>query len=171
VRRRRAAAGAAIAALAVAGCGGHAHTTSTASSHHAPAPQTIHITSPAFAAGGTIPRQYTCDGADLPLPLRWSGVPASAESLTLTVRDPDAPGGTFTHWSVSRIPTTATHIGGGASLPADAIAARNSFGVAGYRGPCPPKGDQPHHYVVTVTALGTGGEPLAAGQLVGTYAR
>jgi phosphatidylethanolamine-binding protein (PEBP) family uncharacterized protein len=29
----------------------------------------MHVTSPAFSAGGTIPRKYSCDGADVPPPL------------------------------------------------------------------------------------------------------
>lgn len=93
------------------------------------------------------------------------------------MRDPDAAGGVFIHWTVSHIPPTVTHIGGGASLPPDAIAGRNSFGVAGYRGPCPPRGDKPHHYVITLTAYGgsgasgANGAPFATGQLIGTYSR
>jgi Raf kinase inhibitor-like YbhB/YbcL family protein len=167
--RRGAVPAVAALGLALAGCGG-SHSGSTTASPPT-APRTIRVTSPAFAAGGTIPHAYTCDGADTPLPLRWSGVPAAAQSLTLTMRDPDAPGGTFIHWSVSHIPPSTTHIGGTASSPPDAIAARNSFGVAGYRGPCPPHGDRPHRYVITLTAAGTGGEPVATGQLVGRYGR
>jgi hypothetical protein len=87
------------------------------------------------------------------------------------MRDPDAPGGVFIHWTVSRIPPAVTHIGGGASLPPDVIAGRNSFGAAGYRGPCPPRGAAPHHYVVTLSAIGRSGAPVATGELVGTYGR
>ena len=50
--------------------------------------------------------------------------------------DPDAPGGTFVHW---------TRWG--------SVEGQNSFGHVGYDGPCPPKGDRPHHYVVTVYRL------------------
>lgn len=166
---------AALAALILGGCGGHtastATTTNTPTKTTAAIPQTIRVTSPTFAAGGTIPRAYTCDGADTPPPLRWSGVPSHAQSLTLVMRDPDAPGGDFIHWSVTRIPATVTHIGGGASLPPDAIAGRNGFGSAGYRGPCPPQGAKPHHYVITVTAYDAADAPVAAGKLTGTYGR
>jgi Raf kinase inhibitor-like YbhB/YbcL family protein len=158
---------AAVLALAIGGCGGASHSATTST---APA-ATIVVTSPAFAAGGRIPRAYTCDGADTPVPLHWSGVPAGARDLTVVMRDPDAPGGTFTHWSVSHIAASVTHIGGGATLPADAVAGRNSFGSAGYRGPCPPPGDRPHHYVVTVKALGRSGVVVGAGTLVGMYGR
>src|SRR5207247_7238118 len=33
----------------------------------------LQLSSPAFAHGRPIPRKYTCDGADLSPPLRWSG--------------------------------------------------------------------------------------------------
>jgi Raf kinase inhibitor-like YbhB/YbcL family protein len=57
--------------------------------------------------------------------------------MAVVMSDPDAPGGTFIHW---------TRWGSG-------VEGRNSFGKTGYDGPCPPKGDAPHHYVVTVYAL------------------
>lgn len=50
--------------------------------------------------------------------------------------DPDAPGGTFVHWTRW-----------------DGNEGENSFGRTGYSGPCPPKGDKPHRYVVTVYVL------------------
>ena len=34
---------------------------------------TIRLTSPAFADGGMIPKDYTCDGADRSPPLEWTG--------------------------------------------------------------------------------------------------
>jgi Raf kinase inhibitor-like YbhB/YbcL family protein len=174
----RVAVGGVVAVIAVAlgltGCGGGTRSHSGVAISGAtttPVPATIRVTSPALSAGGTIPRAYTCDGADLPIPLRWSGVPASATALKLVMRDIDAPGGNFIHWSVERIPPTVTHIGGGASLPLDAIAGRNSFGSAGYRGPCPPRGDHPHHYVVTLIALNREHDPVDTGALAGTYGR
>jgi hypothetical protein len=48
------------------------------------------LASPAFAPGGQIPSEYTCDGADISPPLSWSGVPPGAKSLILVVEDPDA---------------------------------------------------------------------------------
>ncbi len=43
--------------------------------------------------------------------------------------------------------------GNGAGLPAGAKQAATDFGVPGYGGPCPPKGDKPHHYNFTVYAV------------------
>jgi Raf kinase inhibitor-like YbhB/YbcL family protein len=63
--------------------------------------------------------------------------------------DPDAPGGTFTHWLLYDIPATTRDLGKhvvGKTL-------RNSFGRSGYGGPCPPPGHGPHRYVFTLYAV------------------
>jgi Raf kinase inhibitor-like YbhB/YbcL family protein len=129
----------------------------------------ITVTSPAFAPGGRIPVLYTCDGTDISPPLRWTGVPAGAQELRLVMRDPDAPGGSFTHWTLSHIPPAIAGFASG-HVPAGVVAGRNSFGKLGYEGPCPPPGDKPHRYVITLSAV-AGGSVLASGQVVGTYAR
>jgi Raf kinase inhibitor-like YbhB/YbcL family protein len=86
--------------------------------------------------------------------------------------DRDSPGGQFVHWTQWGHGTTGT----------------NSFGKPGYSGPCPPKGDKPHRYVVTVYALGrrlglpqgasadkvlaaVHKDALASGSVTGTYSR
>jgi Raf kinase inhibitor-like YbhB/YbcL family protein len=38
-------------------------------------------------------------------------------------------------------------------MPKGAIQSRNDFGAYGYGGPCPPAGDKPHHYLITVFAV------------------
>src|ERR1700739_4204260 len=53
---------------------------------------------------GRIPKDLTCDGGDQSPPLVWSAPPAQTRSLVLTETDPDAPGGTFTHWVLFNLP-------------------------------------------------------------------
>ena len=127
---------------------------------------TIQLTSSVFAEGEFIPAKYTCTGQNVSPPLAWSGVPSSAKSLSLTVDDSDAPGGHFTHWQVTEIPSTATGIpeGGHVGLEGD-----NGFGNKGWGGPCPPSGE--HHYVFTLTALDAGGREVGRGRLVGKYSK
>jgi Raf kinase inhibitor-like YbhB/YbcL family protein len=108
------------------------------------------LTSPAFADGADIPIRHTCDGADLSPRLTWTGVPDGTRSLALVVDDPDAPGGTFTHWVVYDLPADQSELGEGA-VPA--TSGRNSFGRTGYGGPCPPPADAPHRYRFTLYAL------------------
>src|SRR5437764_4721969 len=133
------------------------------------APQSISVRSAAFARGGTIPRAYTCDGRDISPPLEWSGVPESATELELLMNDRDAPGGNFIHWQLSGLSPRSTGLAAG-KPPTLGNAGTNSFGTTGYRGPCPPRGAKPHHYVITITALGDG-RAVASGTLTGTYAR
>jgi hypothetical protein len=110
------------------------------------------LTTSAFDAGETIPRRYTCEGADESPPLSVSGVPDAAETLGVVVDDPDAPGATFTHWLLWNVPgeTTAIPAAVATTETVDALdgarQGENDFGDVGYRGPCPPTGDGPHTY-------------------------
>jgi Raf kinase inhibitor-like YbhB/YbcL family protein len=150
------------------------------------APESIDLSSPAFEDGGTIPTEFTCDGADVSPPLSWSGGP-NANSYAITMVDPDA--GDFAHWVAFEIPGSTTSLEQG-ELPDGAIEAANDFDETGYGGPCPPEGDDPHEYVFTIYALGSGpedppaeGDDLGAvldaisccveatGELVGTFGR
>jgi Raf kinase inhibitor-like YbhB/YbcL family protein len=151
-----------------------------------PTPTAFALTSHAFEAGGSIPREYTCDGADVSPALAWTGVPAGTQALVLVVDDPDA--GSFVHWLVIDLAATEAGlpraVAPGASPPEQG---RNGFGSVGWRGPCPPSGT--HHYRFTLTAisapLGLAGHPdgaavraalakasvLGEAALAGTYRR
>jgi Raf kinase inhibitor-like YbhB/YbcL family protein len=106
------------------------------------------LTSPAIPAGGQIPAQHTCDGADISPPLTWSGLPHGTRSLVLVVEDPDAPSGVFRHWAVFDIPSGSPGLDAGYSTNRPAAGwheARYDFGKPGYGGPCPPKRHGTHH--------------------------
>jgi Raf kinase inhibitor-like YbhB/YbcL family protein len=140
------------------------------------------ISSPAFASGRVIPRQYTCDGRGISPPLEWSGAPAGTHELVLLIRDVDAPSGNFVHWVVAGIPPgTDSVTAGHAPRGVEGV---NSAGSVGYTPPCPPHGEPPHRYLITILALArhtnlrSGFDPsqlagtgLASGTLTGTYAR
>ena len=114
---------------------------------------------PAFADGATIPSEYTCAGADRSPRLNVGGAPGEAQSLAVVVDDPDAPSGVFTHWLLWDVPPEVT------TIPEDvpttetvedlggAKQGENDFGEVGYRGPCPPKGSDPHTYRFTLYVL------------------
>ena len=110
------------------------------------------MSSPAFADNTPIPAGYSCNGRDVPPPLRWGNVPVGTESLALVLDDPDAVGGLYTHWVVTGIPPSTSEIVDGA-LPAGAQVSANCGGRAAYLGPCPPAGSGVHHSCFQLSAL------------------
>ncbi len=152
----------------------------------------LSLTSAAFTDGARIPRRHSCDGEDLSPPLAWSGAPPGCKSFALTCDDPDAPGGTWRHWAIYDIPSTATGLAEGIATAERVGPNRqgmNDFRRMGYGGPCPPKGHWPHRYRFRLFALDVdrlrlpakpGFEAIAAAArrhtlaeavLTGTYAR
>lgn len=112
----------------------------------------MELRSDLFADGENIPAWYTCEGEDVSPSLRWSGVPAGTVQLALTMEDPDAPSGVFVHWVAWGLPADRGGLEEG-EVPEGMVQGTTSFGVAGYRGPCPPHGHGAHRYVFTLLAL------------------
>ena len=123
------------------------------------------LTSADIAEGEPIAEIYTfngfgCAGGNVSPALSWSGAPPETKSFALTCYDPDAPTGSgFWHWVAFNIPASVAHLPRGAgdpkspAAPKAVVQSRTDYGMTGYGGPCPPKG-KPHHYVITVYALG-----------------
>jgi Raf kinase inhibitor-like YbhB/YbcL family protein len=126
------------------------------------------LRSPALSEGDPVPIQFTCDGDDISPPLSWSGVPEDTTALRLSLTDPDAPRGTFTHWLVTGIDPSSSDVGQG-MVPAGGTEEGNSFGETAYGGPCPPRGGGSHRYIFTIAALGDSGDVLASAQLTTTF--
>jgi Raf kinase inhibitor-like YbhB/YbcL family protein len=114
------------------------------------------LTSPAIGQGQTIPKKYTCDGADVSIPLTWIDPPGGTQSLALIADDPDAPVGDWVHWVLYDLPAQTRElpegVPGDKTLPDGSKQGKNDFGRFGYGGPCPPKG-RPHRYVFTLYAV------------------
>jgi Raf kinase inhibitor-like YbhB/YbcL family protein len=150
------------------------------------------LMSTAFAAGEEIPRQYTCEGADISPPLSWQGVPPGTQSLVLIEDDPDAPDPaaprmTWVHWVLYDLPPETNGLPEDTArqgLPEGTREGANDWKRTGYGGPCPPVGR--HRYFHKLYALdielGELGEPtkakleaamqghvLASAELIGTY--
>lgn len=174
------------ALLLVAGCGSSGGPSLNSSNEVGT--KLLAVASPDLRNGGVIPKQFTCDGAGTRPPLSWNGVPAKAVEVAILVGDPDAPGGTFVHWTVWGLPHTPRGTVGSTSLPAGAIQGANSGRRIGWTPACPPKGDKPHRYIFGVYALrkripfGAGEDPakvvpavravaIASGSLTASYGR
>jgi len=116
-----------------------------------------------FPAGGTIPRDLTCDGANRAPSLTWSGQPAGTRSFALIVDDPDAPAGTWNHWLIWNIPGGESGLKEGAPLDSQIRSGTNDFGKLRYGGPCPPRGHGPHRYFFRLFATDVEDLGLSAG--------
>lgn len=145
----------------------------------------MQISSLAFSNNESIPKKYTCDGENINPPLAISGVPEDAESLVLIVDDPDAPGGTWTHWTVFNIDPSLTDIPEN-SVPNSSVEGMTDSNNTGYDGPCPPSGT--HRYFFRLYAISVKldldssatadiikdsikGKTLATAELMGLYKR
>lgn len=116
----------------------------------------IDLHSAAFSDHDRLPRRFSRPAGNVSPPLEWGGVPDTARELVLLCEDPDAPGGTFTHWVVTGIDPRSTGVAEG-QVPPGGHEGRNSFGATGWGGPQPPAGDPAHRYVFQLYALS---EPL-----------
>jgi Raf kinase inhibitor-like YbhB/YbcL family protein len=101
---------------------------------------------------------FGCSGKNISPSLKWVDAPANTKSFAITMYDPDAPTGSgWWHWLVFNIPKTATTITANASalhtLPKGSLESATSYGVSGFGGACPPKGDKAHRYIITIFAL------------------
>src|SRR2546421_765723 len=125
----------------------------------------LDVRSSAFGPSEAIPSEFTCDGAGIVPPLRWSKPPRDTKSIAVLVEDRDAASGTFAHWIVTELSPVTTNLRGDAAIPHAAIAGKNDAGQAGWTPPCPPSGV--HHYVFHVYALDKhlGSAPLGRADL------
>jgi Raf kinase inhibitor-like YbhB/YbcL family protein len=151
----------------------------------------LKLNSPDFISGGTIPRQFTCDGQDISPALEWTDPPAGTQSFALIADDPDAPVGTWVHWVVYDLPAKtrvlAQNLPKKEEMMDGSRQGRNDFGKIGYGGPCPPPG-APHRYFFKLYALdiklnlksgatkkdverAQQGHILARGEWIGLYGR
>ncbi|MBE7203913.1 MAG: YbhB/YbcL family Raf kinase inhibitor-like protein, partial [Parafilimonas terrae] len=157
-------------------------------------PETLALTSPAFADGADLPARFTADGGGVSPPLAWSGLPDGTAALVLLVEDAGSPTPEpLVHLIVWDLPADPATIregdlpspgrpGGGRRL------GRNSFLRSEWLPPDPPSGHGRHDYVFQLyalrQALDLGRDPgrsalleamrdhvIAKGQLTGAYAR
>lgn len=139
--------------------------------------QSMTLTSPQIKEGATIANEqvfkgFGCTGGNISPALNWSGAPSATKSFAVTMYDPDAPTGSgWWHWVVFNLPPGTMSLPKGAGdakakgMPAGAIQSRTDFGSGGYGGPCPPPGDKPHRYQITVFAVDVDKLPNAKDEL------
>lgn len=123
----------------------------------------LKLTAPDLVSKGRIAISHVfngmgCNGQNISPALEWTNPPAGTKSFAVTIYDPDAPTGSgWWHWVMYNIPPSTTGLvagaGNGRNAPRGSAEGRTDFGSKGYGGPCPPVGDKPHHYHITLFAL------------------
>jgi formylglycine-generating enzyme required for sulfatase activity/phosphatidylethanolamine-binding protein (PEBP) family uncharacterized protein len=108
------------------------------------------VRSPDVAAGGTLPAEFTGDGASATLPLEWSGAPEGTKSLAVIMHHV-APDQTKWYWILYNIPANvqslAKNVKGVGTLGNNSVNERTEY--------APPhsKGPGAKTYIYTVYAL------------------
>jgi Raf kinase inhibitor-like YbhB/YbcL family protein len=137
-------------------------------------PKPFTVTSSSWKDNGKMARKYAgklasnlnCDGQNVSPQLSWSNAPAATKSYAILMIDPDSYNGLgATHWVAYGIPAAKTSLKEGeASAPNPNIVGGDGGMPDGvYRGPCPVRGQRPHHYVITVIATDLAPDALQPG--------
>ena len=133
---------------------------SAAVAHPASVQNGFVLTSPEATNGGTLPKEFTGDGASVTLPLAWSGAPDGTRSYAVIMHHIDPEGKTKWYWTLYNIPAETKN------LPKNVkdVGVLGNNSVNGRVGYAPPhsKGPGAKTYVYTVYALSA---PLSLGLL------
>jgi hypothetical protein len=120
----------------------------------------MRVTSSSFADGAAIPKLHggdsgDCGGKGVSPQVSWTSLPDGAKSVAVLIFDPDGANGLgVSHWVAYNIDANRGQLkqGEGQTDGAGVTVGKNVAGATAYRGMCPPVGDTPHHYILTVIA-------------------
>jgi hypothetical protein len=103
-------------------------------------PGELAISSPMFGLNEQIPKEYTCDGANISPALEWQNVPSNAKALVLFAIDDSSTGSASgIRWIVGDINPNTTGVEAG-KIPEGGIVGSDTQGHPGYGGFCPEHG-------------------------------
>jgi Raf kinase inhibitor-like YbhB/YbcL family protein len=120
----------------------------------------MQVTSSSFKENGKMPKIHAsdaagCNGKNVSPQVSWSHLPAGTQSVAVILADPDGGKGLgVVHWVAYNIDAARGKLKQGEGLEDSAgiTVGKNVGGTLRYRGMCPPAGDFPHHYVLSVIA-------------------
>ncbi|HZP71131.1 MAG TPA: YbhB/YbcL family Raf kinase inhibitor-like protein [Pseudolabrys sp.] len=104
---------------------------------------------------GAIKTNPNCIGQNVSPELKWTNPPAAAKSFALVASDWEGQGGLGSHHLLAyNIKPDVTGFAEGelSKESSKFTGGKESGGTTVYRGPCPPAGLSPHHYIFTVIA-------------------
>lgn len=129
------------------------------------------VTSSSFKDGRIIPPRFAaddptrtctpkvteicpCPGKNVSPDIAWHDAPAGTRSFAILMYDVDGQWGAgVSHFVAYNIAPTRSELKEGeATAGTGFTGGKGTRGNANYIGPCPPRGDGPHHYVITVLA-------------------
>ena len=95
-----------------------------------------------------------CPGKNVSPQLKWSNAPAGTKSFAILMYDIDGQfGAGVSHWVAYNIAPTTTELKeGDGTAGVGFTGGASTRGLPNYLGPCPPQGDGPHLYMITVMA-------------------
>jgi Raf kinase inhibitor-like YbhB/YbcL family protein len=96
-----------------------------------------------------------CPGENVSPQLAWTNAPEGTKSFAILMFDVDGQfGAGVSHWVAYNIAPTVRELAeGDGSAGKKFTGGSGTRGNANYLGPCPPRGDGQHHYLITVMAL------------------
>lgn len=99
---------------------------------------------------------HSCGGVNRAPSLSWVNPPDKTQSYAILEVDPDGRAGLgVDHWVLYNIPGSAAGISSADITAGKYTTGRGTGDLTRYRGPCPPPGDAPHHYMFQLFALDT----------------
>jgi Raf kinase inhibitor-like YbhB/YbcL family protein len=115
---------------------------------------------------GSTKTNPNCVGQNVSPELKWTNAPAAAKSFVLVATDWEGQSGLGAHHLLAYNikPDVTGFAEGELSKDSDKFTGgKESSGTTVYRGPCPPAGLSPHHYIFTVIATDLDPGALPAG--------
>ena len=96
-----------------------------------------------------------CPGQNRSPQLAWTNAPEGTKSFAILMYDVDGQAGAgVSHWVAYNIAPAVHELAeGDGSVGRNFTGGSGTRGNANYLGPCPPRGDGQHHYLITVMAL------------------
>ena len=112
---------------------------------------TFTLTSSEVAEGEALPKEFTCDGSSVTLPLSWRGVPEGTKSFAVIMHHIPGPNDSHWYWILYDIPADVTGLGKNSS-GVGTLGNNSVNGKTEYAPPC-SKGPGEKIYTYTVYAL------------------
>jgi Raf kinase inhibitor-like YbhB/YbcL family protein len=119
-------------------------------------------------SAGNLKTNPNCLGDNVSAPIQWSNAPDKTRSFVILVDDQAGRAGLgVSHLVVYGIPANVSSFAEGelSSVPQGGrfVAGKSTPGPMGWFGPCPPRGNAPQHYVMTIIATTLEPSELAPG--------